>query len=360
MTQGEYSIWYSIFIFIFSTIVCLLISQSRFINRSNLFTIPFLSPYVGLFLSVIAVFGITNCPADLGSDKYRYLEMFQYADSLDFSKDIAWQYFTYLSKNILINEWLYFLVIALFYIGCYNIFAKKYFGERYKSYFLVLAIGSMGFYAYGINTLRAGMALGFVLLAFCYRKNKLIYVLISLIAISFHKSMVLPLTLFYCLHFYKNVKTCIIVWMIMLIISFLNIGILSELIQSLFSDVDERVVSYMSATENDSYVKAGFRWDFIVYSVFPIFMGYYYVMKKNFKEEFYIQVLNTYILANAFWLVVIRIPYSDRFAYLSWFLAPFILIYPLTRAHIFVHQQKRMSQIIFIMVFVNFALNVLR
>ena len=354
MTQSEYSFWYTIIVFVFCTLSCISINASN----SERDSLSPLSPLLGALLSLISVIGITNCPGGYGSDKSRYVEMFEYAESLDFSKDIAWQYFTYYAKVIFSNEWLYFFIIALFYVGCYNFFANKFFAKGYKSYFLILAIGSMGFYAYGMNTLRAGVALGFVLLAFSFRKSILLYLFFFFVAISFHKSMFLPLTIFSLLFFYKNTKTCIVCWGIMLIISFLDINYFSDLVQTELSDMDERVVGYMAAVENPLYSKAGFRWDFIFYSLFPMFIGCYYVLKQGFDDEFYIQILNTYILVNAFWLIVIRIPFTDRFAYLSWFLIPIILIYPLTKFSFFKNQQGLASLMIFVMVFVNFILHV--
>lgn len=36
-----------------------------------------------------------------------------------------------------------------------------------------------------------------------------------------------------------------------------------------------------------------------------------------------------YLLTNTFWILIIRANFSDRFAYLSWFIYSVILLYPL-------------------------------
>lgn len=36
-----------------------------------------------------------------------------------------------------------------------------------------------------------------------------------------------------------------------------------------------------------------------------------------------------YLLSNTFWILVIRANFSDRFAYLSWFIYSIVLLYPL-------------------------------
>ena len=54
-----------------------------------------------------------------------------------------------------------------------------------------------------------------------------------------------------------------------------------------------------------------------------------------------------YILANTFWILVIRANFSDRFAYLSWFIYSAVLIYPLvTNPKIVQNSSKWVSLII--------------
>lgn len=355
MTQAVYSEWYSIIVFVYSLIFCIVIGLLPQKRRE----LSKISSFSGGFLLFIALLGIAFCPSGYGSDKSRYEEMFRYAHSVSFAKDIAWQYYTYISSLLLPSAGAFFFVTALFYTGCYWIFAKKYFSGGYISYFLILVIGSMGFYGYGMNTIRAGVALGFVLLAICNREKLLTFLLFSFVAVNFHKSMVLPLGMFIVSYFYKSTKGCLLFWGLMLILSFLNIETVSLLLQNVTGGADERIVGYMSATENELYTKAGFRWDFILYSLFPMGIGCYYVLKKKFEDKFYSQILNTYILVNAFWLIVIRIPYTDRFAYLSWFLAPIIILYPLVKQRLLRSQQGLAIGIILIMISVNFVLNFL-
>jgi len=45
-------------------------------------------------------------------------------------------------------------------------------------------------------------------------------------------------------------------------------------------------------------------------------------------DPFYARLVNTYLLANALWVLLIRANFSNRFAYLSWFMMPWVLLYP--------------------------------
>jgi hypothetical protein len=46
------------------------------------------------------------------------------------------------------------------------------------------------------------------------------------------------------------------------------------------------------------------------------------------SDPFYARLVNTYLFANAVWVLVIDADFSNRFAYLSWFMMPWVLLYP--------------------------------
>ena len=46
------------------------------------------------------------------------------------------------------------------------------------------------------------------------------------------------------------------------------------------------------------------------------------------SDPFYARLVNTYLLANAVWVLAIHASFSNRFAYLSWFMMPWVLLYP--------------------------------
>lgn len=355
MTQSEYVSWYSSLIFLIGVTSCLYICSSR--QKGN--TLPTVSSATTFLLCILVVFGIACCPSGLGSDKSRYEEMFLYAERLEFTKDVAWQYYTRFSKLILRNVFLFFLVTASFYVWSYYEFIKRYVDKKNRYYIFLLVVGSLGFYSYGVNTIRAGMALGFILLAIVNKKNVMFFILYSVISICFHKSMFIPFVAFLVTFVCKNTKIYMLFWFFMLLCSFLNISAISDFIQFNFSSYDNRIVDYMSASENELYTKAGFRFDFIIYSLFPIVLGYFYISMKKFEDEFYIHIYNTYLVVNAFWLLVIRIPYTDRFAYLSWFLSPFILIYPLFNGKFISNRKEKLAGVLFVMLFLNFILTIL-
>ena len=102
---------------------------------------------------------------------------------------------------------------------------------------------------------------------------------------------------------------------------------------------DEDVASTFSST--------GFRWDFLLYSVFPVIVAWYVTRRRHFNEPAYHAIVNTYLLCNAFWIMVVRAAFSNRFAYLSWFLYPIVFTYPLFRMNIWKDQDRKTALILF-------------
>lgn len=356
MTQKVYSEIYISAFFVIGLLSCLCVS----LYRSNRQLLPSVSPYLSFILCVMAILGIACCPGGSGSDKERYELLFLNIEHLSFEKDVLWQYYNIVSKHVLNNVFLFFLCTAIFYVWSNYKFVKTFVRKEYRFYLILLMFLSLGFYAYGMNTIRAGVALGFFLLAITKSSNLFFFFALSAISIGFHKSIFIPF-IAYCITFFcKNTKFYLWLWVAMLVCSALNITIIKDFVISFFSDYDNRVAGYMTATENELYAKAGFRVDFIIYSLFPIVVGCYYVLKKKFRDNMYNRVLNTYLIVNAFWLLIIRIPYTDRFAYLSWFLAPFILLYPLLKERLFSAQPLKVAIIIFIMSSINFIISVIR
>ena len=85
-----------------------------------------------------------------------------------------------------------------------------------------------------------------------------------------------------------------------------------------------------------------FRWDFLLYSSMPVILGWYVLFIRKVYNNTYLILLGTYMYANAFWILVIRDLFSNRYAYLSWFIYPIVLAYPLFNWPVFEknHSQK--------------------
>jgi hypothetical protein len=316
------------------------------------FTILYLSSYKGKkilptfpdglswMLMLFVIFAMAFSPIEIYGDKYNYLNIFDDVNltNVDESIDIGWSYYTFLNKIVFGDSSLYFLNTAFVYTLGYYVFAKKYIPKGTIFLFLLACFASFGFLAYGVNTIRAGFSMALLLIAFTVPKNKILFILFGAFAVLSHKSMALPLLAFIFTKYYNQPKMFLRFWLVTLAISFVNLGFITAFIQSNLGSFDERSSVYNS---DDSLVyNTGFRIDFIIYSAIPILLGFYYIVKLKVNDIFYNRLFNTYLVVNAFWLLQIRMAFTDRMAYLSWFLLPFILLYPLLRYPLPIHQKK--------------------
>lgn len=242
----------------------------------------------------------------------------------------------------------YIMFIAFLYVGINTLASIKLFPKN-AFVALLFDLGSLSFFTYGTNGIRNGFACSLVLLGIAYmcgnKKEKISGIALSILAIGFHKSVMLPTSMaLLSLFFLKDFKVCYKFWIASIIISIIAGSYIADFFASL--GFDDRL-SYLTNNEyEDRFSHTGFRWDFLLYSAMPIWLGYHIIIKKGIRDVKYEFLLNTYVLSNAFWVMVIRSSFTNRFAYLSWFLYAFVLAYPLLKMDIWGDEQgKRLAQI---------------
>lgn len=208
---------------------------------------------------------------------------------------------------------------------------------------------AFSFFTYGTNGIRNGLACSIVICALSFARgktpDKVIAALLAFVAFNIHHSTSLPILMaivsMFCI---KSFRQVCVFWVLSIVISLLAGHYLTVLFAGL--GFDDRF-SYLTATQEEGvFAHTGFRWDFLLYSAMPIVLGYYIIFKRGLRNATYELLLNTYTLSNAFWVMVIEANYSNRFAYLSWFLYPIVLAYPLLKMDVWrTNQGKRLVQI---------------
>lgn len=251
----------------------------------------------------------------------------------------------------------YFFLCAFLYVFSLYIACKKWFKEYWFYGFLMLII-SFSFWNYGTNGIRNGIATS--LFIFAISREKRIYQIIWLfLAIGMHKSMLLPtLGFFLTYYFVNNSKYYLRFWLLCIPLSFFA----GNFFESIFTFIDlgdDRLSIYLSDENFGALYKKGFRWDFLLYSASGVLAGWYYIFKKNINDKFYSHIFNIYLFANGFWILIIKASFSNRFAYLSWFLLGILIIYPLLKQRIVSNQHQKIGWIILIYFLFSFLMNVI-
>lgn len=272
------------------------------------------------------------------------------------SKDITFHVFTKFCAQIM-SVHSYFLLCAALYMFPLLIASKKWF-QDYWYFGIMFFITAFSFWAYGTNGIRNGIAGSFFLLAIS-RDKRIWQALWMLLAIQFHKSMLLPVGAFLLANFYNNPKRLIIFWLLCIPLSLVGGGAFESFFGGLGFD-DERLGYLTKEADASQFASTGFRWDFLLYSSSAVFAGWYYIIKRKFDDKIYFWIFNTYIISNAFWILVIRANFSNRFAYLSWFMIGLVIIYPLLKKFI-IPKQYKIIGIIFLAHFAfTFLMNISR
>lgn len=236
-----------------------------------------------------------------------------------------------------------FLYIGCTALACYIIVSKHGYAT------LLFNLAALSYFTYGTNGIRNGLGCSIMLVAIAFatlnNSRKYLAILFAFIAYNIHHSSLLPFgMLIISMYFIKSFRYAYTFWIFSIIISL----VLGNTMANLFAGLgfDDRL-SYITTQANSSeFSHTGFRFDFLIYSMMPIVLGYYVIIKRRIRDHTYELLLNTYTLTNAFWVMVIRANFSNRFAYLSWFIYPILLAYPLFKLDIWGDQQgKQVSKI---------------
>ena len=328
--------WYSHIYILFVSLLSIVVigqyssfSQSRIESDTNSSSIPV------FFLALLLIFFIGLRPI---SGKY-FIDMAGY--NLTYNNKLGEPFvFDWNATNKLFDNFLaffasnnvpirvFFLIIATIYFGgiglsCALLFPK----DKFASFLVYLAAFST--FSYGTNGMKAGMAASLFLVAIAlYEKRKYLWMAVFvLLSWGFHHSMVLPVTAFIICLVFRNPKWYFAFWAFCLLMAILHISYF----QFLFAGfTDEHGADYLlgEGVFVRHNIMGGFRIDFIIYSLAPIIVGWIVVVKKRVLSRVYCFLLNLYLLTNATWLLCMYAEFTNRIAYLSWFLLPIVLIYP--------------------------------
>ncbi len=265
-------------------------------------------------------------------------------------KDVYFHYFMKFSSSFLTLHQ-FFLLCSFLYIMPMFVVSKKYFKE-YWFYAFVVFVVSFQFWPYGTNGIRNGIASSLFLLGISFYGRKYLMILCFVVACLFHSSLLLPIVAFMACFIYNNPKFYLYGWLAAIPISIAFGGIFENILASTGLG-DNRLESYLSGGVQST----GFRYDFLLYSSSAAFTGWYFIFKRGFNDKIYKHIFNAYLIINAFWILVIRANFSNRFAYLSWFMIGLVIIYPFLKTRFFDRQHLVIAWAVMAYFFFTYFMN---
>lgn len=207
---------------------------------------------------------------------------------------------------------------------------------------LLFVLSSVMFYSFGINGMRNGLACHITLLGISVMlKGRIMSAsIIYACAFGIHRSAFLPIAASVAGAIgSRSLLPVICLWVASIPVSLVSGGYFTGLFASI--GFDDRMAVYTQAQDMSLFSHTGFRWDFLLYSAPPVAMAYWVTAVKRITDRWYTVIATVYILCNAFWILVIRSAYSNRFAYLSWFIYPFVIAYPLVNLPLWRYQKQK-------------------
>lgn len=279
-------------------------------------------------------------------------------------KEIIWNLICDFMASAGFPVWAWFTVVATIYI-MFNLWGIKRIFPNHVYIVFLFYITFFLFYSGGINGIRNADAYSIIFFALSlYTQPKIRnYILIGIlffIAYQIHSSVIITITAFVVsLFLVKRTNLALCIW-IGAIITSLTMGSSLAQFASTLTD-DGRAAKYLEFANDVQMMRTGFshtgfRWDFLLFSALPIVLGWYVTVKRGIKDQFYQCLLNTYILANAIWIIFIYAAFSNRFAMLSWCIYPYILSYPFCKIGLW--PKKEQNNIAIILLWVMFIFTI--
>ncbi len=309
-------------------------------------------------LVIALIVGLRPLERDFGDTRvyaggYNYIHTLDF-DPIDFHTEWFWRDLEVFCRMVLrLNVYEFFTVVSVVYFGgmllCSYLLSQKNLWLSMMFFFTAFQT-----FTFATNGIRNGLACSMVLIAIAVmiQKQKLTLgpALLMFLALGTHRSAMLPIAASVgSVYFLKDTKLAFRFWLLSIAISL----VAGHAVENFFAALgfDDRMSSYAAAQYDEdvasTFSNTGFRWDFLLYSIFPVIVGWYVTHRRAFNDPQYNVIVNTYLLCNAFWIMVVRAAFSNRFAYLSWFLYPILFTYPLFRMNIWKDQDRKTALILF-------------
>lgn len=357
----EYYTGLQYFILLFIVLTILLYSYVG--DLSNPTTIGVFKTF-GLFFAIIFILymGQRQVSSQFGDtvNYNRAYQTMQQGNDFIIKSDYLFNYLMVFCSKLMPVR-VFFQLIVILYIVPIILFCYKYF-TNYWFFAFIMFVGSFSFWAYGVNGLRNGLGTSIFILALCFYDKKILMYICLGMSYFMHASLIIPIVALIVSGIYKNPKIYLYLWLASIFLSLAGGSAWSSFFANL-GFAEDRTGGYLtggSAEYNNNFSQTGFRFDFLLYSASAVFAGWYFIFKKKITDPFYIHLFGIYCIANAFWILVITAAFSNRFAYLSWFLMPAIIAYPMFRYKIWENQSRRFAVILFLYFMFTFFMNVIK
>ena len=297
----------------------------------------FFQMIVVCFLVQVAIMYIFR---DIRGDTHRYMRGYERMIDQDFAiaviesgKELGFTLLSWLSANAGLGfrsylTWIYLLGIVPFIAGL-----KKLYGDGW-GYMFIVYVTFPFFLSYYGSGMRQAVAMSFAFYAIVqYGQSKLLLRTLAIIffAALFHMSVLVLLPALFAMHFFERWLTLpriLAIWVLVVFISASGLNESSLGFLSSFFDDSSRYQYYLDqdkvaeVRELMNY-QTGFRLDFTLFSIVPVLFVLYFEKRTGID----LWIVKFYLIVNCAFQLLSFTASNDRFAALSWFYIPAILVH---------------------------------
>lgn len=293
----------------------------------------FQSNKLGIYLTFIFLFALTvlvgNRPEEVGTDTVLYNWQYSHVDFMD-DREPLFKLFIKILNLFSNDSQLLLLSMALLFYGLLGLFLLK--SEKTTNVYLLFFFffSLFTFKSLGINIIRQGVSLMFILNAYSFfsRKKWLQAGVFAIFALFFHLTSLIPLLLFTVVYFYGKNNILLVIYFLCVFLAFFNIGIVE--IFSMFpflSEFDPRF-GYIENRMDAAY-RIGFRPNFVIFNTIFLVIALYFRMKlspaqMSSTKTNYDLLVRYFCISSSLFFLAFQIPYSDRWGIFSWIVIPLL------------------------------------
>ncbi|HIF9257521.1 TPA: EpsG family protein [Photobacterium damselae] len=346
----DYLFYYNCLNFLFAFLLCCYIfAKPDFYQKYNYSINVFTFFYCFTIVFYVGLRPISYQFGDMGNYNKIYELIAHGADISDVGVhgDVIFYSLLSFCSRLFPAEVFFFICFLIYFFSLIVAFRRIL--DRNWVWGLLCTVVLFSFWQYGTNGIRNGLATSLFLLAVSSTR----YVRMVIFAISFgiHSSILLPIIAYYLSTAYKNINHYYLGWLVCLLVSFF-VPTIGDVISNL-GFLDDKIAHYASIDDITIGTKE-FRYDFLIFSMFPIVFSIIYQFKLGVSySEVHRILLSIYLTCNGFWILIIRYPASNRFAYLSWFLYGLIMMLPFLNYSTFRYQNRVLGLFIMILYFLS-------
>lgn len=286
------------------------------------------------FITIVVSLVIGLRDETVGIDTASYAYMFregQATRSVFVTGDIGWNAFVYLFSSLTSNVSIFFVFNAIVYTAAPFIGLKNKLGYN-LCLLLALTLLSPNFVQFGINVMRQGFAASIFLFALKYYdtdKKILMYTLMGL-SVAAHMSMIAPFVGLLIITMRGTIKKShalglILIWTLLLLFTIAGLNNWADY----FPFLGGRLLDYSAGTSGVEAKIFNVPVNFWRYSALPVVLYLFFLIKGTKIDRFYTNIGSVYVLCSCVYILTFSFSYSLRFAYLSEFLMPLLIVYPI-------------------------------